>query len=135
MIVLAGDNSKPAADASYKDLLWENFYVDHSFRIGNKIRSNKEIGTIDSWGPFFRVRFDLIIHSLRQDDYWFSVLDFSFKNSIKLPGIFLTRSGVLTVGYSINSFNQFHIVNFNVEINVWYNIVIDLNSVNGKVKK
>ena len=61
--VFAGDKFKPAADASYRNLSWENFHVDHSFNIGTKIQKNKEIGTIDSWGPFFRVSFDLIIHS------------------------------------------------------------------------
>ena len=65
--MFAGDQFKPAADASYRNLLWENFHVDHSFNIGAKIRLNKEIGTIDSWGPLFRVSFDLIIHSFRQD--------------------------------------------------------------------
>ena len=62
--VFAGDKFKPAADASYRNLFWENFYVDHSFDIGTKIRGNKKIGIIETWGPFFRIRFDLIIHSL-----------------------------------------------------------------------
>ena len=65
--MFAGDKVKPAADASYRNLLWENFHVDHSFNIGAKIQENKQIGTIDSWGPFFRVSFDLIIHSFRRD--------------------------------------------------------------------
>ena len=73
--VFAGDKFKPAADASYRNLLWENFHVNHSFDIGTKIQRNKAIGTIDSWGPFFRVSFDLIIHSFRQYE-WTSLLAF-----------------------------------------------------------
>ena len=71
--VFAGDK-KPAADASYRNLLWENFHVDHSFNIGTKIQENKQIGTIESWGPLFRVSLDLIIHS--QDGGRSSILSF-----------------------------------------------------------
>ena len=73
--VFAGDK-KPAADASYRNLSWENFPVDHSFDIGTKVQKDKEIGTIDSWGPFFRVSFHLIIHSLHPSLQWTSLLAF-----------------------------------------------------------
>ena len=44
--MFAGDKSKPAANASYKNLSWKDFH-DDSFKIGTKIREDKEIGTID----------------------------------------------------------------------------------------
>ena len=59
--MFAGDNSKPAADASYRNLSWENFHVDHNF--GTKVLKDKQIGFIDTWGPFFHFSFDLIIYS------------------------------------------------------------------------
>ena len=31
--------------------------------LGNKVKRNSKIGTIDSWGPTWRVSVDLIIHS------------------------------------------------------------------------
>ena len=75
MKVFAGDNSKPAADASYRNLSWENFHVDHSFDIGTKIQKNKEIGAIETWGPFFQISFDLIIHSLDIGSHYNEVAD------------------------------------------------------------
>ena len=87
--MFAGDKSKPAADASYKNLFWENLLADQSFNVGTKIQRNKQIGFIDSLGPFFRVSFDLIIHKY-PPKYVNSVMD--FKNDIigpwSLPNIF-----------------------------------------------
>ena len=85
----AGDNLKPAADASYRNLSWENIQVDRSSNIGTKILYDRKIGFIDSLGPFFRVSFDLIIHKY-PPKYVNSVMD--FKNDIigpwSLPNIF-----------------------------------------------
>ena len=82
--MFAGDKFKPAADASYKNLLWENFHVDHNFDIGTKIRWGNKIGTIASWGPFFRVSFDLIIHSheVERNEEWSSLFNFRAYGSI-----------------------------------------------------
>ena len=44
------------------------FSFQEDTRIGTKIMRDKEIGTIDSWGPFFRISFDLIIHSFHKDE-------------------------------------------------------------------
>ena len=132
--VFAGDKVKPAADASYRNLSWENFYVDHSFNIGTKIQENKEIGTIDSWGPFFRVSFDLIIHSLDQNIQWSNVLSFLYGIEIgkiaPVPAIFLDSSGALFFHNSV--VNRFH---FNIKQNHWYNIIIEQKSLNGKVMR
>ena len=61
--VFAGDKFKPAADASYRNLVWETFHIDHRLNVGTKVERNTQIGTIDTLGPFFRVNFDLMIHS------------------------------------------------------------------------
>ena len=145
--MFAGDNFKPAADANYRNLSWENFHVDHSFNIGTKIQENKEIGTIDSWGPFFRVSFDLIIHSLRQEELS-SLLAFRGNGATcdqciigdRIPALFLNnkgtgkgRDGEIQLSNTVeNSKDYFH---FKIELNHWYNIVIEQNSINGKVIK
>ena len=136
--VFAGDKVKPAADASYRNLLWENFHVDHSFNIGAKIQDNKQIGTIDSWGPFFRVSVDLIIHSLDQDSQWssvFSILHGSgTENKIEVPSIYLGSDGVFL--FKNNVRNEKHWFKwYNVELNHWYNIVIEQKSIIRKVLK
>ena len=118
--VFAGDKFKKAADASYR-----NFDAGQNFNIGSNIQKSNKIGTIGSWGPLFRVSFDLIIHSRHQDNNyeWSSVL--AFLNAA--PSIYLDETGfVTTVDNKI-----FH---FNIELNHWYNIVIEQKSLNGKVK-
>ena len=118
--VFAGDKFKKTADASYK-----NFDAGQNFNIGSNIQKNKKIGTIESWGPLFRVSLDLIIHSRHQDNNyeWSSVL--AFFNAA--PSIYLDKTGfVTTVDKKI-----FH---FDIELNHWYNIVIEQKSLNGKVK-
>ena len=139
--MFAGDKSRPPSDASYRNLLWENVYVDHSLNIGTKILRNKHIGTISSWGPFFRVSFDLIIHSLNNENaWWSSVLSFLGNGGTSecieigdcMPAIFLTQSGGLEFYSSVND-NAGHFFDFQAELNHWYNIIIEQKSVNGKV--
>ena len=136
--VFAGDKSKPAADASYRNLSWENFHVDHSFNIGAKIQDNKQIGTIDSWGPFFRVSFDLIIHSLNPIHEGSSLLSFrgngavcnNCKNGDRVPALFLhNKHGVLQ--FSNNYDNDYRLMD--IFLNNWYNIVIEQKLVNSEV--
>ena len=142
--MFAGDKLKPAANAIYKNLIWENFYVDHSFRIGNKIRGMKDIGTIDSLGPFFRVSFDLIIHSLKLKGQYSTnsldrsnVLNFMYENDagklLEFSFIHLHRSGYLEFSNFDGNINYWF--NFNIELSHWYNIIIEQKSVNGKVIK
>ena len=136
--MFAGDNSKPAADASYRNLLWENFLVDHSFDIGTKIQENKAIGTIDTWGPFFRVSLDLIIHSLDKNIQETSVISFLHVSVtgkvLPLPAILLHSSGFL--GFWNDFFGNTdgsRSSPFKILLNHWYNIIIEQKSVRGKV--
>ena len=140
MRVFAGDKFKPAADASYRNFFWENFPVDHNFDIGTKVQRDKQIGTIDSWGPFFRVSFDLFIHSLGEisrtgnKSNWYSVLAFVHEIGSELPAIELHSSGFLRFrNLFVNYFTYHNSVIFNIKLNQWYNIIIDQKSVNGKV--
>ena len=117
--VFAGDKFKKAADASYR-----NFDAGPNFHIGSNVRKNNKIGTIESWGPLFRVSLDLIIHSRHQDENyeWSSVLAFLHA----APSIYIdTTSLVTTVDKKM-----FH---SDIELNHWYNILIEQKLFNGKV--
>ena len=119
--VFAGDKFKKAADASYR-----NFDAGPNFNIGSNVKKNNKIGTFESWGPLFHVSLDLIIHSRHQDDKydWSSVLTFLHA----APSIYLDKTSLLT---TVDN----KIFNFKIELNHWYNIVIEQKSVNGKVIK
>ena len=85
--MFAGDNFKPAADASYR-----NFDAGPSFHIGSNVRKNNEIGTIDSWGPLFRVSLDIIIHSHDEGvNKKLSVLTFQSNKSEKILALYVER--------------------------------------------
>ena len=129
--VFAGDK-KPAADASYRNLLWENFPVDHSFDIGTKVQNNKEIGTIDSWGPLFHISFDLIIHSLNPIyPIWTTLLAFE-GNGDRVPALFLYNPlGYIQFSNDVENLHDGFALK--IELNHWYNIIIEQKSVNGKV--
>ena len=141
--VFAGDNLKPAADASYRNLLWESFLVGHSFQIGTKVMDknskNLDIGTIDNWGPFFRVSFDLIIHSHGKNDCH-SVLALKattdcFQDGDKIPAILVCKNirTYLEFVYSVNN-NQKFMFKTNFKFKTWYKIVIEKKAVKGKVR-
>ena len=140
--VFAGDKSKQAADASYRNLFWENFHVNHSFNIGTKVQRNKEIGTIDSWGPLFRVSFDLIIHKFRHDTEWSSLLSFRGNGATcdwckigdRVPALFLNNE-FGRIQFSNNGENINDYFFFTIEPNHWYNINIEQKSINRKVIK
>ena len=136
--MFAGDQSKPAADASYRNLLWENFHVNNSFDIGTKKLDDTEIGIIDSWGPFFRVSFDLIIHSLSTRYEWSGLFFFRgygtrcARCSDQVPALFLnSKFGLIKIRNTVVNPNEEF--NFKIELSHWYNILIEQKSVNGKV--
>ena len=117
--VFAGDKFKKTADASYR-----NFDAGQNFNIGSNVQKNNKIGTIESWGPLFRVSLDLIIHSRHQDENydWSSVLAFLHA----APSIYLDKTGFVT---TLDN----KIFNFKIELNHWYNIVLEQKSLIGKV--
>ena len=134
--VFAGDKFKPAADASYR-----NFDAGPSFKIGSNVRRNNQIGTIESWGPLFRISMELIIHSHVQDD-WSNVLSFKGNGETsdwgqigdRIPAIHLWKDkSVLKITNTVNGNSDYFY--FKIELNHWYNIIIEKKSVNGKVIK
>ena len=93
------------------------------------IERNKEIGTIDSWGPVFRISFDLIIHSFvkgKGKQGWSSVLAFD-----KTPSVDLNKNGELRIFFHQRKYTFI----VNVDLNRWYNISIEQKPDNKKVRK
>ena len=117
------------------------------------MKKNNEIAAINgTWGPFFRVSFDLIIHSHKKGKGkkgWSSILAFNNEKNdccdqypVKkhccnrkgdnVPGITVTEKGVLIFTNSVSG-NKNYKVNFNIELNSWYNITIEQKPQNKKV--
>ena len=120
--VFAGDNFKPAADASYR-----NFDAGPNFHIGSNVRMNNEIGTIDSWGPLFRVSLDLIIHSINPGEEMFSVLTFQQIETLRYTERILAIDIKCAPNCEFHFFNKFSVFGSYDRINLdtWYNIVIE----------
>ena len=121
--VFAGDKFKPAADASYR-----NFHAGPGFNIGSNVRENNEIGTIDNWGPLFRVSLDLIIHSYHRRNEWSSVLAFIREREERIPGIFVHKDGYL------HFFDYDYDFNYEINLNTWYDILIEQKILNRQVR-
>ena len=115
--------------------------------LSGDVRKNNLIGTISSWGPLFRVSFDLKINSLVRGDGWgwSNVLVFkgngasrnSGKHGDRIPGVWMhrsTRYGLLFTN-SVNGKPNFYFNNHAIKLNKWYKIVIEQKSVNGKVSQ
>ena len=106
-------------------------YLNHYSFQGDVKRVNK-IGSINgTWGPFFRIIFDLIIHSYvkgKGKQGWSSVLAFDKKPSIDLNKNGKLRFFFLKRKYSFSSNKAFR-------QNKWYNISIEQKAFNEKVRK
>ena len=108
---------------------------------GEIIEKGKLIDTIATWGPFFKISFDLFIISFGPSK-WSSVLSFKgngatqncCNNGDRVPIIQLHSAGRL---YFINAVNGEGNHNFYeiVQSNKWHNIEIEQKNLNGKVRK
>ena len=105
-------------------------YIQITNKFQGDVKKNKEIGAINgTWGPFFRVSFDLIIHSYvkgKGKQGWSSVLAFN-----KKPSIDLNKNGELRFFFENRKYNFIS----NVVLNKWYNISIEQKPNNKKVSQ
>ena len=111
-----------------------------------EVKRNEEIGAIKgTWGPFFRVSFDLIINSVikgKGKQGWSSVLAFKgndgkshcCKHEDRVPDIALNKNGDLRVSNSVSGNSKFKFI-FNVDLNKWLNITIEQKPYYEKVKE
>ena len=137
--VFAGDNFYTPADASYKNFVWENLQYSGDFK------KNNQIGFIESWGPLFRVSFDLKIHSLKNGDPtwgWANVIKFigdlqGNRKGERVPSIFLHKSKNFGLYFanSVNGNGNYHFTYTKFELNKWHNIVIEQTKSDGKVRR
>ena len=105
------------------------------------VKKNREIGRIPSWGPLFRVSFDIKINSY-QKTKWGSILDFKgnggtrdcCKHGDRIPTVlYEKRYKALVFASSVNGDGNYHI-KYKVELKKWYNIIIEQISINEKVR-
>ena len=127
--------SYPRPEASYRDLVWENLPAPRDFE--TKIRRNQKIGKIHSWGPFFRVSFDVNFVSLSQDSQRLSVLAFLSAREtgeiVPVPGIFHAKGSLLVDNNVLGGRIENMATYDNIERNRWYNLIIEHRSDNRKV--
>ena len=104
------------------------------------VGENKLLGTIDSWGPLYRVSLDLIVHSHSNTTYS-SVLSFKGNGAStdddnygdRIPIIQVGNNGYLYLISSVNGDNSY-IVKIEIDLNNWYNIIIEQKLINRKVQ-
>ena len=107
------------------------------------VEKDNEIGTIESWGPHFRVSFEMIIKSF-VGAKWTNILSFKGNGATsdccqpgdRAPAVFLQENKkffVFTNTVNGNGKYAFHWKK-KVELNKWYKIIIEQISINGKVK-
>ena len=138
MRVFAGDKFLPAADATYRNLVWENI------GLSGAVKKNTEIATIPSWGPLFRVSFDLMINSHASGPGgrggWSSVISFkgnggkknSGSHGDRIPAVFM-NNGRLHFRTSVSG-NSNYPLNSAVPLKRWLHVIIEQNYLNKKVK-
>ena len=132
--VLAGDRFQPAADASYRNLVWENI------GLSGVVKKNTEIGTIPSWGPLYRISFDLKVNSLSRT-VWTNVISFrgnGAKNNHgnlgdRIPAVFMHSNGRLHFSSSVGAKPSYN-ANSPVPLKKWLYVIIEQYPLNGKVK-
>ena len=103
------------------------------------VSRNKQIATISNWGPEYRVKVKVIVHSAHSE--WSNILRFTSTGSDccnigdRVPAIFLRPGGrklhiTSAVGDKGNS-----PVNYNIEMGKPYDIEIVQEKTNGKVRE
>ena len=109
------------------------------------IERNHQLATIDEWGPFFKITFDLIIYSNIDSniDGWSSVLAFRGNGAVddasnygdRVPAIFYNNiEGYLLFANSVNGDPNFNIIHY-IELNRLYNIKITQKEKDGQVSE
>ena len=104
------------------------------------MKRNNLLETIDSWGPLFKVTFDLMIHS-KLSSSWSSILSFKGNGGLtdyvkygdRAPAIFYNKRGFLHICNALNG-NRNYCRNKMVDLNKWYRIEVEQVSMEGKVR-
>ena len=107
------------------------------------VTKDNMIGTIESWGPYFRVSFEFMIKSFVADKMT-NILSFKGNGGVRQfgqpgdrdPGVYLqTKKKLLLFSQGINGNGKYSYVYKKPELNKWYKIIIEQKPINGKVRK
>ena len=101
------------------------------------VRKNDQIATIANWGPEYRVKVEVIVHSAHSG--WSNILHFTSTGSNccnigdRVPAIFLRPGGgALTITNAVGANGNYHF-DYNIEIGKSYYIEMVQENTNGKV--
>ena len=106
-----------------------------------EVESNRIVGSIETWGPQYRIRLDLNIRSLSPGNKgWSSILRFNRKGAgnlgtdgERIPNIeFYHGAGGRLIKVHNGQMGYFNKIP--VETNKWYNIQLEQKMANGKVQ-
>ena len=103
------------------------------------MKKNNLLETIDSWGPLFKVTFDLMIHS-KLSSSWSSILSFKGNGGLtdyvkygdRAPAIFYNKNGYLHFTNAVSG-NINYYFDKKVDLGKWYHIDVEQNVKDGKV--
>ena len=107
--------------------------------LGTKVKRNKQVGTVASWGPTFRVAVDIIVHSAVAG--WSNILRFTSTSGNmghmgdRIPTInYYSKKGYLEFVSAVGK-NAHYQVFYNIDLKKWYHIEIAQAKMNGKVSE
>ena len=141
---MAGDRFQPAADASYRNLVWER-------GLSGSFQEDKLLSTVPEWGPVFSVSLDLKLSSLSVKDAWLIQFIEASKDSgpgccdvgTRVPAIKLDKwgqkfefymgLGKMTSADRTLDWKYFTHTKYPVKKGKWYRIVITQTLIDGKV--
>ena len=133
--VFAGTKSAPAADASYRNLVWER-------GLSGSFQEDKLLSTVPEWGPVFSVSLDLKLSSLSVKDAWLIQFIEASKDSgpgccdvgTRVPAIKLDKREGQNFEFSMGlGGKDFTHTKYPVKKGKWYRIVITQTLIDGKV--
>ena len=112
--------------------------------VGSPAVHNNRIATLPTWGPSYRITFNLYVHSFRgrnlKSGKWAELLRFSRTNNNccaigdRIPTIMTNRGGFIQVGTQVgNAGNKWKNVNLNMK--TWYRVELLQYVWNRKVRE
>merc|ERR1711874_417440 len=107
-----------------------------SARYSGTVVSKHQIATIDSFGPEYRVAFDIIVHSA--SSVWSSILRFTSTGGNccnigdRVPAILYNSRGYLLIDSAVNEKGN-HGVTYKIDLERWYHVEIVQATENGQL--
>ena len=106
------------------------------------VEAHRILGSVETWGPQYRISFDLMINSLvpGNTDGWSSVLRFKRKgagnagfNGERVPSININKNRMSLNVANLDGMGYYY-YDIAVELNKWYNIILQQKVTNGQVQ-